>query len=293
MAINFDKGFELHAKGMQLRAQRAEVIASNIANADTPGYKAKGMDFQKAMQQASQQQMGMNKTHAKHFDIRTEINNRGGILKPEMFVQGKLQKKASHKSQLSVPKSAVLWTGVRSVVYVKVPDMDIPSFQFREVELGERLGDSYQVSSGLETGEEVVTYGSFTIDAAAQLNNQVSMMNKDVMKKGADHSMHLPDYTEVTPLEFKQQISSLKLYGRILLAKKEFDEAKVIFEKAIEQKIPLDEVSPFLAEIAFEKRDFNSIPGYLSIYRRFEKSTPAFQPVIHYWLAPKKSKIKS
>ena len=75
MAINFDKGFELHAKGMQLRAQRAEVIASNIANADTPGYKAKGMDFQKAMQQASQQQMGMNKTHAKHFDVRTEINN--------------------------------------------------------------------------------------------------------------------------------------------------------------------------------------------------------------------------
>ncbi len=76
MAIGFDKGFELHAKGMQLRAQRAEVIASNIANADTPGYKAKGMDFQKAMQQASQQQqMGMSKTNAKHFDVRTEINN--------------------------------------------------------------------------------------------------------------------------------------------------------------------------------------------------------------------------
>lgn len=76
MAINFDKGFELHAQGMQLRAQRAEVIASNIANADTPGYKAKGMDFHKAMQQAaSQQQMGMSKTNAKHFDVRTEITN--------------------------------------------------------------------------------------------------------------------------------------------------------------------------------------------------------------------------
>jgi flagellar basal-body rod protein FlgB len=76
MAIGFDKGFELHAQGMQLRAQRAEVIASNIANADTPGYKAKGMDFQKAMQQATQQQqMGMHKTNAKHFDVRTEINN--------------------------------------------------------------------------------------------------------------------------------------------------------------------------------------------------------------------------
>lgn len=76
MAIGFDKGFELHAQGMQIRAQRAEVIASNIANADTPGYKAKGMDFQKAMQQASQQQqMGMSRTNAKHFDVRTELNN--------------------------------------------------------------------------------------------------------------------------------------------------------------------------------------------------------------------------
>jgi flagellar basal-body rod protein FlgB len=61
---------------MQLRAQRAEVIASNIANADTPGYKARGMDFQKAMQQATQQQqMGMSRTNPKHFDVRTELNN--------------------------------------------------------------------------------------------------------------------------------------------------------------------------------------------------------------------------
>ena len=59
---------------------------------------------------------------------------------------------------------------------------------------------------GLETGDEVVTYGSFTIDAAAQLNNQASMMNRDVMEKGADHSVHLPDYTESTPIEFKQQL---------------------------------------------------------------------------------------
>ncbi len=36
MAISFDKGFELHAQGMLLRAKRAEVIAGNIANADTP-----------------------------------------------------------------------------------------------------------------------------------------------------------------------------------------------------------------------------------------------------------------
>ncbi len=76
MAISFDKGFEMHAQGMLLRAERAEVIASNVANADTPGYKAKGMDFQKAMQQAAQQQqMGMSRTNTKHFDVRSELNN--------------------------------------------------------------------------------------------------------------------------------------------------------------------------------------------------------------------------
>ena len=76
MAIGFDKGFELHSQGMFIRAERAEVIASNIANADTPGYKAKGLDFQQALTQASQkQQMSMSSTNAKHFDVRTELNN--------------------------------------------------------------------------------------------------------------------------------------------------------------------------------------------------------------------------
>jgi len=83
MAINFDKAFGLHPLGMELRAKRAEVIASNIANADTPGYKAKGMDFEKALAQASQQQqMGMKRTHEKHFDVRTELNNNVGFRVP-------------------------------------------------------------------------------------------------------------------------------------------------------------------------------------------------------------------
>lgn len=76
MAINFDKAFGLHPQGMILRAKRAEVIASNIANADTPGYKAKGMDFQKALAQASmKQQSSISRTHEKHFDINTQIND--------------------------------------------------------------------------------------------------------------------------------------------------------------------------------------------------------------------------
>ncbi|WP_206484851.1 flagellar basal body rod protein FlgB [Thalassotalea sp. G2M2-11] len=76
MAISFDKAFGILPQSLQIRAQNAEVISANIANADTPGYKAKGMDFKAALAQAaSKQQAGMTRTHEKHLDVRTEMNN--------------------------------------------------------------------------------------------------------------------------------------------------------------------------------------------------------------------------
>lgn len=76
MAVSFEKAFGIHPQGMVLRAKNAEVIAGNIANADTPGYKAKAMDFKQALAAASKNQhQNMSKTHEKHFDIRSELNN--------------------------------------------------------------------------------------------------------------------------------------------------------------------------------------------------------------------------
>jgi flagellar basal-body rod protein FlgB len=89
MAISFDKAFGIHPQGLQLRAQRAELIASNIANADTPGYKAKGMDFKAALAQAaSKQQTGMTRTNEKHFDVRMELNNGVGFRVPDQADTG-------------------------------------------------------------------------------------------------------------------------------------------------------------------------------------------------------------
>lgn len=140
--------------------------------------------------------------------IRAEVSNTTGKLKPEMFITGELQ--TSKKSDnLTVPKSAVLWTGQRSVVYVKIPDTDIPSFEYREIEIADATASGYAVVSGLAYGEEVVTNGAFVIDASAQLNNQVSMMNKNVMAKNAVHSNHLPDYTNTTPQIFKEQLTAI------------------------------------------------------------------------------------
>jgi len=60
MSISFDKALGIHQYTVGLRSKRAETIASNIANVNTPGYKAKDLDFSRALQAASSgQQAGM------------------------------------------------------------------------------------------------------------------------------------------------------------------------------------------------------------------------------------------
>ncbi len=111
--------------------------------------------------------------------VRAEADNNELLLKPNMLTQGRIRSDLSSQGeQILVPKSAVLWTGERSVVYVKKPNTTQPTFEFREVVLGQRVGDQYIVKSGLSEGEEVVTNGTFKIDSAAQLAGKASMMNK-------------------------------------------------------------------------------------------------------------------
>jgi Cu(I)/Ag(I) efflux system membrane fusion protein len=110
--------------------------------------------------------------------VRVETGNQSGKLKPEMFATGIVSSLLSeYEDNVVIPKSAVLWTGKRSVVYVKQPGSDEPVFKIREVELGPLLGDSYVITKGLSEGEEIVTNGAFSVDAAAQLEGKPSMMN--------------------------------------------------------------------------------------------------------------------
>jgi len=112
--------------------------------------------------------------------VRVEINNAGGKLKPEMFVNGTVKANLTeYRDKLVIPRSAVLWTGKRSVVYVKQPKSNEVNFKMREIELGPMLGNSYVVESGLNDGEEIVTDGTFSVDAAAQLAGKPSMMNRN------------------------------------------------------------------------------------------------------------------
>lgn len=111
---------------------------------------------------------------------RIITSNKGMKLKPEMFVSGTIKSKIEEKEdRLIIPKSAIMWTGKRSVVYVKNETEDMVSFKMREILLGAGLGDSYVVESGLESGEEIAVHGTFSIDAAAQLAGKPSMMNPE------------------------------------------------------------------------------------------------------------------
>jgi Cu(I)/Ag(I) efflux system membrane fusion protein len=110
--------------------------------------------------------------------VRVEISNPSGRLKPEMFATGIVQANlGDFRNKLVIPRSAVLWTGKRSIVYVKQAGTSEPIFKMREIELGPMLGSSYIVEDGLMEGEEIVTQGTFSVDAAAQLEGKPSMMN--------------------------------------------------------------------------------------------------------------------
>lgn len=75
MAISFDKVFGIHQHTMRVRNDRAEVLAGNLANADTPGYKARDIDFNTALVQQANLQFEqdkvapMVKTNQRHMDL--------------------------------------------------------------------------------------------------------------------------------------------------------------------------------------------------------------------------------
>jgi len=120
--------------------------------------------------------------------VRLEVANKDGELKPEMFANGLLESKfAENSNEILIPKSSVLWTGKRAVVYVKVPDRESPSFLYREITLGPEAGSFFVVADGLEVGEEIATNGVFKIDAAAQLAGFPSMMNPGGGKISTGH----------------------------------------------------------------------------------------------------------
>lgn len=138
-------------------------------------------------------------TNTRTVTLRVVLNNKDGIFKPGMFLEGQIDggMSSGQTQELIIPSSAVLWTGKRSVVYVKTNPNE-PIFEMKEVLLGNRIGDSYKIVEGLSKGMEIVTNGTFTVDAAAQLQSKKSMMNASKVSNASkeDHSMHTLEKAE-------------------------------------------------------------------------------------------------
>jgi len=187
--------------------------------------------------------------------VRVTLNNREQLLKPGMFVEGIVKVNGANQV-LAVPKSAVLWTGKRSLVYTK-PYPDKLVFEMSEVVLGNSIGDSYIILEGLTPGDEVVINGTFTVDAAAQLHGKKSMMNgmkasqDDYFLKGDDAGIGFDNDFQKNFLEIVGSYMKLKDALVATNGKEASIKAKQLLEKldTLEKSILNERAQSILQEI--------------------------------------------
>lgn len=180
---------------------------------------------------------------------RVEVSNKDGRLKPEMFASGIVKNRIgkADTQEIVIPKSAVLWTGKRSIVYMKEGVNGKAGFKIREITLGPALGDSYIVDDGLEIGDEIVSNGTFTIDAAVQLSGRSSMMNpeggavstghagmnmgSDKNEKGSKSKMSAEEMKNMDNPEIKSDTDHTKMQKRIVVSTAFKNQLKEVFEQ--------------------------------------------------------------
>jgi hypothetical protein len=96
--------------------------------------------------------------------VRVLVPNPDSKLKPEMFVNAFIKENLG--SKLAVPVTAALDTGLRKIVYLSEANNVLES---REVTLGQKAENYYEVLNGLEEGDVVVTSGNFLVDSESKL----------------------------------------------------------------------------------------------------------------------------
>lgn len=96
--------------------------------------------------------------------VRSEFSSFNNKLKPQMY--GETIFSADAGTGLLIPADAIIFTGNRNVVWIKTSD---GMFEARDVNVGSRFGEKYQILSGLTEGDEVAASGGFLIDSESQL----------------------------------------------------------------------------------------------------------------------------
>ena len=128
--------------------------------------------------------------------VRMEFHNPGYFLKPGMFATVELQAELE-PSALLVPDMAVLRSGEKNTVFIALAG---GKFEPRTVTLGPRSENNfYQVLSGLNEGERVVTSGQFMLDSESQLREAIQkMLQPGKAVTTNEHAGHVAPSTNVT-----------------------------------------------------------------------------------------------
>lgn len=122
--------------------------------------------------------------------VRIELANPKQLLKPAMYGDVELQADSSGEPVLAVPDSAVLDSGTRQWVLVR---LGAGTFQPRPVATGQRAEGYTEIRDGLAEGEEVVTHANFLIDSESNLRAAIggfSSGQASPAPAAPDHSMH-------------------------------------------------------------------------------------------------------
>ena len=104
-------------------------------------------------------------------NVRIELDNTAGLLKPDMFAGVILQQPEG--ASVAVPDSAVMNTGTRSVVFVARGN---GTFEPRQVVTGAKADGFYAIRSGVQAGERVVVDANFLVDSESRLKSALSQM---------------------------------------------------------------------------------------------------------------------
>ncbi len=100
--------------------------------------------------------------------VRFEFPNPHGKLKPEMYANVEIKVHLGHK--LAVPEGAIIDTGLRQMAII---DKGSGYFEPREVKVGAKVDNYYEVIKGLKAGERVVTSANFLIDSESKLKEAI------------------------------------------------------------------------------------------------------------------------
>lgn len=115
-------------------------------------------------------------TATRTVKVRVELPNEEGLLKPGMYGSVTLKVLEDKGMRLAVPDSAVIDSGIRQIVLLKRGE---GRYEPRIVKLGPLADGYYEVLEGLNTGDEVVIYSNFLIDAESNLKSALDSLSNN------------------------------------------------------------------------------------------------------------------